>query len=81
VGREDGPATVLDIEVRPPATRHAISRQQVERWLAGATSNPNETVKKAKLKATQTIAASWSSSAQNRQNFHRHDRVFRSLLC
>lgn len=46
-----GPATVLDIEIRNPATRHAISLQQVERWLAGATTNANEAVKTAKLKA------------------------------
>jgi hypothetical protein len=45
-----GPATVLDVEVREPSTKHSISLQQVERWLAGATSNPNEAVKKAKLK-------------------------------
>jgi hypothetical protein len=45
-----GPATVLDIEVREPGTKHAISLQQVERWLSGATTNPNEATKKAKLK-------------------------------
>jgi hypothetical protein len=45
-----GPATVLDVEVRNPGTTHAISLQQVERWLAGATTNPNEASKKAKLK-------------------------------
>jgi hypothetical protein len=45
-----GPATVLDIEVRPPATKHAVSCQQVERWLAAATTNPAEASKKAKLK-------------------------------
>lgn len=45
-----GPATLLDVEVRTPATTHAISLQQVERWLAGATRNPNESMKKAKLK-------------------------------
>jgi len=44
------PATVLDIEGREPATRHSISLEQVERWLAGTTSNPNEASKKAKLK-------------------------------
>jgi hypothetical protein len=38
------------VEVREPGTRHAISLQQVERWLAGATTNPNEASKKAKLK-------------------------------
>ena len=45
-----GAGTVLDIEVRAPATKHAISLQQVERWLAGATVNPNEAARKAKLK-------------------------------
>jgi hypothetical protein len=45
-----GPATILDIEVREPGTKHAISLQQVERWLSGATTNPNEATKKAKLK-------------------------------
>jgi hypothetical protein len=45
-----GTATVLDVEVREPATKHSISLRQVERWLGGATSNPNEAVKKAKLK-------------------------------
>jgi hypothetical protein len=45
-----GPATVLDIEIREPATAHSISLQQVERWLAGATTDPNEAMNKAKLK-------------------------------
>jgi hypothetical protein len=45
-----GPATVLDVEVRQPATAHAVTLQQVERWLAGATPNPTEASKKAKLK-------------------------------
>ena len=45
-----GPGTVLDIEAREPGTKHAISLQQVERWLAGATTNPNEASKKAKLR-------------------------------
>ena len=45
-----GNATVLDVDVREPSTKHAISLQQVERWLAGATTNPSESLKKAKLK-------------------------------
>ena len=45
-----GTATVLDVEAREPATTHSISLQQVERWLGGATSSPNEASKKAKLK-------------------------------
>lgn len=42
--------TVLDVEVRPPATTHAIAFQQVERWLAAPPASPNEAMKKAKLK-------------------------------
>jgi hypothetical protein len=45
-----GPATVLEVVVRNPGTTHVISLQQVERWLAGATTNPNEASRKAKLK-------------------------------
>lgn len=45
-----GPATVLDIEVRELASKHAITMMQVERWLEGASTSPNEGVKKAKLK-------------------------------
>src|SRR5882672_9915237 len=45
-----GPVTVLDIEVREPAAKHAITMMQVERWLEGASASPNEGVKKAKLK-------------------------------
>jgi len=45
-----GPATVLDIEVREPAAKHAITMMHVERWLEGASTSPNEEVKKAKLK-------------------------------
>jgi hypothetical protein len=45
-----GPATVLEIDVRAPGVSHAISLQQIERWLAGATANPSESMKKAKLK-------------------------------
>jgi hypothetical protein len=45
-----GPATLLNIEVRAPTTEHAITLQQVERWLGASTSNPGESMKKAKLK-------------------------------
>jgi hypothetical protein len=45
-----GAATVLDVEAREPAAKHSVSLQQVERWLGGATSSPNEAAKKAKLK-------------------------------
>jgi hypothetical protein len=49
-----GPATVLDVDVREPGVKHAISLQQVERWVDGATSSPNEAVKKARLKMMLT---------------------------
>jgi hypothetical protein len=45
-----GPATVFDVEVREPAARHAITLQQIQRWLDGASVSPSEGVKKAKLK-------------------------------
>ena len=47
-------ATILDVDVREPSTKHSISLQQVERWLAGATPNPTEASKKAKLKMILT---------------------------
>ena len=45
-----GPGTALHIEVREPSATHAITVEQVERWLAGVTKNPTEATKKAKLK-------------------------------
>jgi hypothetical protein len=41
---------VLEVEVREPGTKHSISIQQVERWLASVNKNPGEASKKAKLK-------------------------------
>ncbi len=45
-----GPATVLDVEIREPSTSHSLSLQQVNRWLDGATTNPSEATRKARLK-------------------------------
>ncbi len=45
-----GPATVLDVEIREPSTTHSLSLQQVQRWLDGATTNPAEATRKARLK-------------------------------
>ncbi len=45
-----GPGTKLEIEIREPSAKHSITVEQVERWLAGATKNPTEATKKAKLK-------------------------------
>src|SRR5687768_2771797 len=39
-----GPATTLQVEVRSPAIKHVVSVLQVERWLHGATTSPNERV-------------------------------------
>jgi hypothetical protein len=45
-----GPATKLEIEVRPPATRHIVSVQQLRNWVNGTTSSPAETLRRARLK-------------------------------
>jgi hypothetical protein len=46
-----GPATKLEVEVRSPAVKHAVSVLQIQRWLHGATSSPNERVRKDRLKS------------------------------
>ena len=45
-----GEATLLDVEIRQPSTSHSLSLKQVERWLGGATTNPTEASRKARLK-------------------------------
>lgn len=45
-----GPATRLDVEVHEPVVRHTVTLQQLNRWLNEYGTNPNETVKKRKLK-------------------------------
>ena len=45
-----GQGTLLDIEVREPAATHSISLEQVERYLAGSSTNPTEASKKIRLK-------------------------------
>jgi hypothetical protein len=42
--------TPTDVEVRAPATTHAVTLQQVEQWIATTSSSPLEMSKKAKLK-------------------------------
>src|SRR5258708_24567335 len=37
-----GLTTVLDVQVRNPGTTHALSLQQVERWLGSPTTRPSE---------------------------------------
>ena len=46
-----GPATRIEVRVQEPVITHQLTVQQIERWLEGATINPNETIKKQKLKA------------------------------
>jgi hypothetical protein len=45
-----GPAIVLQIEVRRPATRHGLSVSKVEAWLASGSKNPSEQAVKVRLK-------------------------------
>ena len=45
-----GAATKIEVEVREPVTKHAVTLQQIERWLSGATISPNERVKKDRLR-------------------------------
>jgi hypothetical protein len=45
-----GPSTPLEIEVREPGAFHVATLAQVQRWLDGATTNPNEEVRKVQLK-------------------------------
>jgi hypothetical protein len=41
--------TALEVEVREPSTKHSLTLQQVERWLASS-GTPADASKKAKLK-------------------------------
>jgi hypothetical protein len=48
-GETVGNGTALEIEVREPPTRHSLTLQQVERWLASP-GTPHDASRKAKLK-------------------------------
>lgn len=45
-----GGATRLQVQVQEPAVTHTVTVLQLERWLNGATSSPNETVRKKRLR-------------------------------
>jgi hypothetical protein len=45
-----GPATILEIQVREPATHHSITVERLHRWIDGTTASPVETLKKAKIR-------------------------------
>ena len=49
-----GPATRLDVEVPEPVTRHTVTLLQVERWLNGATTSPNQKVRRERLRRMLT---------------------------
>ena len=78
-----GPATVLDIEVREPAAKHAITMMQVERWLEGASTSPNEGVKKAKLK--DLLGSRWTNFSREPDCGRGEDlpklRLIRTVAC
>ena len=43
-------ATELEIQVREPPTCHRITVHQIHRWCDGIATNPDETLKKRRLK-------------------------------
>ena len=47
-------STVLEVEVRNPSVTHAVSVQQLGRWLNGASSSPRESMKKIALRKMLT---------------------------
>ena len=44
------PGTVLEIQVREPATCHRLTLQHILRWCDGVAVSPDETLKKRRLK-------------------------------
>src|SRR5437763_1349103 len=49
-----GQAAILEIHVSNPNAKHAVSLQQVARWLNGASSSPAESMKKRGLRKLLT---------------------------
>lgn len=49
-----GQSTVLEVEVRNPSVKHAVSVQQLARWLNGASGSPRESMKKIALRKMLT---------------------------
>src|SRR5689334_1037435 len=45
------PGTRLEIQVRHPATTHAVSLAQLRRWVEGIAVSPDETLRKRRLRA------------------------------
>lgn len=54
MAQQPGPGSKLSVEVREPAVIHEVSIGQVQRWLDLGSSNPNEEVKRKRLKEMLT---------------------------
>lgn len=46
---EVGPATRLEVEVRNPSVRHAVTVMQIEKWVEAGRNAPAETVRRKKV--------------------------------
>jgi hypothetical protein len=46
-----GPATRLEVEVRPPAVKHVVTVQQLQRWADSTATGPEDRLRKHRLKA------------------------------
>jgi hypothetical protein len=49
-----GPATRLEIQVPQPAIRPTVTAQQLQRWANGSAVNPDERIRKHRLRAILT---------------------------
>jgi hypothetical protein len=45
-----GPASVLDVEVREPATTHIVSVRQIHSWCDGVAISPDEVLRRKRVK-------------------------------
>ena len=46
-----GPATRLEVEIKHPTVRHAVSLQQLKTWLDRGSTNPAEVLRRKRLKS------------------------------
>ena len=44
------PGTVIEVQVREPATSHRLTVQQIHRWCDGVAASPDETLRKRRSK-------------------------------
>ena len=50
IEQSPGAGTRLEIEVKSPTVRHVVTVGQVQRWVQIGSSNPNEEVKRKRLR-------------------------------